>query len=265
MKNGILGCLAVVIWLTSQRPVDAVLIDVSEVTFTDFEPNPIEPGQRPTTFGYRFEYDKESNDAVSAGFDFTVTFSSNATYGDSDDKPLGTRNGALQSVAGVSGSRSETTFNPSGHAFFQVPVDLLPGQYNAFLFITPRSPHFDPDTGDALGQLPGFVTVGIPPEPNLDYNTDGAVNTADYTVWRDTLGATGPGLAADGNANNTIDAGDYAVWQAAFGQTTGTASTSNVVPEPRFMALLVAAMAAGAFVTRVESSEKILLEKNHPF
>ena len=34
-----------------------------------------------------------------------------------------------------------------------------------------------------------------------DYNGDGRVDAADYTVWRDSEGATGSGLAADGNGD----------------------------------------------------------------
>ena len=42
--------------------------------------------------------------------------------------------------------------------------------------------------------------------PVGDYNGDGKVDAADYTVWRDTLGST-TDLRADGNGNGSIDAG----------------------------------------------------------
>ena len=50
-----------------------------------------------------------------------------------------------------------------------------------------------------------------------DYNQDGTVDAADYSVWRDSLGTTGDFLAADGNGNGAIDAGDYDVWNSTFG------------------------------------------------
>ena len=55
--------------------------------------------------------------------------------------------------------------------------------------------------------------------PLGDYNQDGTVNAADYTVWRNTLGTTGlePYAGADGSGNGEIDEADYEVWKANFG------------------------------------------------
>jgi autotransporter-associated beta strand protein len=78
-----------------------------------------------------------------------------------------------------------------------------------------------------------------------DYNQDGIVDAADYTVWRDTLGQSGTGLAADGNQNDQIDAGDYDVWRAHFGQTVGSgsgASANTTVPEPATLEMLLMGM-----------------------
>ena len=70
-----------------------------------------------------------------------------------------------------------------------------------------------------------------------DYNHNGIVDSADYTVWRDSLGQTGTALAADGNDNGMIDAGDFAVWTTNFGHTLGGgggsgAGANAAVPEP---------------------------------
>ena len=59
--------------------------------------------------------------------------------------------------------------------------------------------------GYPLAQLPG------------DYNDDGAVDAADYVLWRNSLGQVGANLPADGNLDNRIDAGDYAFWRAHVG------------------------------------------------
>ena len=75
-----------------------------------------------------------------------------------------------------------------------------------------------------------------------DYNGDGNVNAADYTIWRHTLGQGVPvGSGADGNQNGMIDAGDYNYWKARFGTAMfGSAGTAILVPEPRcgIMAIL---------------------------
>jgi parallel beta-helix repeat protein len=51
-----------------------------------------------------------------------------------------------------------------------------------------------------------------------DYNFDGFVNAADYTVWRDTVGSAND-FRADGDHNSRIDANDYQVWKDNFGTT----------------------------------------------
>ena len=52
-----------------------------------------------------------------------------------------------------------------------------------------------------------------------DFNGDGTVDAADYTVWQDGLG------------DNTYTAADYDVWSGNFGATSATGS-STAVPEP---------------------------------
>jgi hypothetical protein len=72
-----------------------------------------------------------------------------------------------------------------------------------------------------------------------DYNLDGTVNLADYTLWRDTLGAMGPGLAADGDGSETVDTADYAIWKTNFGMTAPLESQQVTIPEPTALALFV--------------------------
>src|SRR5262249_52935612 len=70
-----------------------------------------------------------------------------------------------------------------------------------------------------------------------DYNHDGIVNAADYTVWRDEFGQTGSNLAADGNGDQTVNQLDYSVWKTNFGNwfaagAGAAAARYAVVPEP---------------------------------
>ena len=90
-----------------------------------------------------------------------------------------------------------------------------------------------------------------------DYNHNGIVDAADYTIWRDSLGRTGTGLAADGNGNNQIDAGDYIVWKSHFGTHAGSGaggSTNTNVPEPATIAL--AMIAAALLCARPRAANK---------
>jgi hypothetical protein len=67
-----------------------------------------------------------------------------------------------------------------------------------------------------------------------DYNEDGVVDAADYTLWRDSLGASvGLYQAADGSGNSVIDIKDYYVWTDHFGQTlAGGGANSLPLSEP---------------------------------
>ncbi|MEX2169901.1 MAG: hypothetical protein WD851_11370 [Pirellulales bacterium] len=84
-----------------------------------------------------------------------------------------------------------------------------------------------------------FVTVANTFVPaSADYNGNGVVDAADYTVWRDTLGST-TNLDADGNGNNVIDAGDYDEWRQAFGEGAGSGASDVAVPEPGSLLLVL--------------------------
>lgn len=76
-----------------------------------------------------------------------------------------------------------------------------------------------------------------------DYNGDGLVDAADYTVWRDQSGQSGPGLAADGDGDGDVDDDDRLVWQNAYG-SSDAASASTAVPEPTTLVALSALMFA---------------------
>jgi serralysin len=81
-----------------------------------------------------------------------------------------------------------------------------------------------------------------------DYNQDGTVDAADYSVWRNSLGQTGTSLAADGDGNGRIDAADFALWKSHFGMSSGAGGGSlaggGSVPEPAGATLLLLAALA---------------------
>ena len=71
-----------------------------------------------------------------------------------------------------------------------------------------------------------------------DYNGDGTVDAADYTVWRDNLGLSDAALNGNGtgDASGLVVQADYTLWVSNFGQSA--ASTATSVPEPASLALL---------------------------
>ncbi|HEY4233330.1 MAG TPA: endo-1,4-beta-xylanase [Lacipirellulaceae bacterium] len=84
-----------------------------------------------------------------------------------------------------------------------------------------------------------------------DYNFDGVVNAADYTVWRDTLGSM-TDLRADGDGDGMVDSGDYNFWAGKFGTVyvAGGAGAVAAVPEPNTLALLTSGGTAALLLCR---------------
>jgi len=95
-----------------------------------------------------------------------------------------------------------------------------------------------------------------------DYNVDGVVNAADYTIWRNHLGHTFPLSNENPNAitPGVVDAEDYAFWKSRYGVTAGSGSAANslaVIPEPTTVVLLIMAatgMVCSARLVRTDSS-----------
>ena len=114
------------------------------------------------------------------------------------------------------------------------------------------------DTSSLLvtGEL-AVLSVGLPG----DYNNDGTVDAADYTVWRDNLGAADEtALNGNGDGMNGVDEADYALWKANYGTTlgTGSAALAQAVPEPATIVLLPLAVAAASLWRRAPSVESKL-------
>ncbi len=80
---------------------------------------------------------------------------------------------------------------------------------------------YAPSRGGNVGDLIGDDrrTAGAPVG---DYNDDGTVNSADYTIWRDSLGGSATALANRDPANSgEVSGDDYTSWKNNFGSMGG--------------------------------------------
>jgi hypothetical protein len=181
----------------------------------------------------------------------------NAASGDLKNKPrvapgLETRQEWVEYAATIGGSqwqngaRNEETFRPatvyiqplftstlaSGNMVI-APVGNAAGVEN---LTKPADQHVEVDLDvlakNALTGVTGFLAG--------DYNSDGAIDSGDYVVWRKKLGATGlvPFTSADGNGDGKVDQADLQVWRSNSGKGAvviesvatpkyGTASIAN--------------------------------------
>jgi len=85
-----------------------------------------------------------------------------------------------------------------------------------------------------------------------DFNNDLVVDSADYALWLNNLGATDESaINNNGDGINGVDLGDYLLWKASIGMSTATGNLAevNVVPEPASLFMLSALGLAIATLT----------------
>jgi hypothetical protein len=109
--------------------------------------------------------------------------------------------------------------------------------------------HFDFRNFDQDGDL-GRIYFDITPSIDVvqtslpgDYNDNGIVDTADYSVWRNSMNESGSNLAADGDGNGSIGSGDFLVWKSHFGESLSLGSAGSVAV-PETSSFIVSAIAA---------------------
>jgi cyclophilin family peptidyl-prolyl cis-trans isomerase len=129
---------------------------------------------------------------------------------------------AINNLQTVNASVAE---NAPGEDFDEIPVRNLQQVLNQ-----------NDITSNEAVMVTGVSVLNLPAG---DYDGNGIVNNADYSVWRAQYGSTT--LAeADGNGNGRVDMADYVLWRKT--KTAGSGSGSLVesnVPEPSSALLIL--------------------------
>jgi hypothetical protein len=139
-------------------------------------------------------------------------------------------------VAGVSGNKN-TGFGP---VYTANPISNTDA-------IEIFSDQFDLGGFDVIPGVSFVLVAGIPG----DYNGDGTVNAADYTVWRNHLGED-ISLTNETMTLGSVTQEDYDTWKSNFGATAGSGGNSLVlgVPEPGTATLLASVIALWCIALR---------------
>jgi surface-anchored protein len=158
--------------------------------------------------------------------------------------------------ASADGIDAEDSFpqGAGGHDHFNWGFSR-PGVYEIELAATANRIGLGPVSGSGVFTF----LVGI---VDGDYNRDGTVDAVDYTVWRNSFGTGGSGLAADGSNNQSVDAADYTVWKSNYGNSSpmpAGAGGFDAVPEPASIALLLSIFAITGVCRRVPACAFVII------
>ena len=89
--------------------------------------------------------------------------------------------------------------------------------------------------------MPPMLAIEFEPVRAGDYNDDGFVNVADYTVWRDGLGEVEP-LNNETVTLGAVTVEDYGVWKSSFGAASEHGRAA-IPPEPSVGVMAMLGMA----------------------
>ena len=111
------------------------------------------------------------------------------------------------------------------------------------------------DTIDLASFTQRFAQTGPLGAPG-DYNQNGTIDAADYTVWRNHVGAPAGTLAND-TVGGTIGSGQYNLWKSNFAIAgSGASSLSPVVTVPEPATLFAIVFVAFASVRRLSAVQR---------
>jgi hypothetical protein len=156
---------------------------------------------------------------------------------DSEGDLFTTGSGGLFRVSGS--PLAETPFDSNGSSSqFATAIAFDAGSHPFERFAGPDAGRLAYMADFGFASQDSFVTLLTPARPG-DYNTDGAVDGADFAMWRGTFGSSGD-QASDGNGDRIVDAADYVIWRhyAMAGGSGASIGASVQVPESASLVLV---------------------------
>jgi fibronectin-binding autotransporter adhesin len=191
-------------------PNDGMLKGAGIVAGTVLNDGVVEPGDSVGTLTIDGNYTQQSSGTLIAEIASTASF----------DRLVVTQHAAL---SGQILLRLLGGFTPTaGDSFDLIDWNSVGGAFNVFQYPgLPAGLDWDFSQISTTGVV---SVVNIPVLPG-DYNEDGSVDAADYTVWRDKLGSATT-LPNDDTAGVGPD--DYTRWKNNFGNQAGSGSLSLV-------------------------------------
>ncbi len=211
-------------------------------------------GQTTGDGSYDFSITAGADGLVLSSFNFDARRKRN---GSPDNWSVTTLSGAITTGVTVgSGTLGNIlgSVGPSDHDDFELSLAgladnvLAPGESATFRLSFSGGTVSNTDQKTYLDNVAILGALATPAGVPGDFNGDGVVDAADYTVWRDNLGATGlePYAVADGTGDGNITAEDYTVWREQYGMTLADPSSSPAnslaVPEPASLLLVLACL-----------------------
>jgi hypothetical protein len=160
-----------------------------------------------------------------ASFSLSLGNTQSTTVGDYFD--------VLYAAGGIQASAISADFSPQTQAGLgsglQLGTTIVNNGTRLRLVVAPA--------GSGGGGGGAFLAFG-------DFNNDGIIDVADYTVWRDTLGST-TDLRADADGDGVISAFDRQIWLLNYGVSFASTATalSTAIPEPAGALLLALGLA----------------------
>jgi hypothetical protein len=174
------------------------------------------------------------------------------------DSSTYTSNGSNLTLKLTSANTAHVTIGAVG-----LDVTLAGGVPTSLYLLLGENNSLSDDNGNPTGEHAFYFNNLKIERTNVagDYNGDGKVDAADYTVWRDTLGSTSD-LRANGNntgsSMNVIDLADYTTWKNNFGTSgSGGGAFSTAVPETSTAALLLTGLLMLPFLLRFAKRSSI--------